>query len=60
MEGHSLYEMGWDFGYEAVKQSRITEDFPHHDECPDYRRGFWDGMKAAKEEAAAKDSREEA
>ena len=56
MEGHSLYEMGWDFGYEAVKQNRITEDFPHPDEYLDYRRGFWAGMKAAKEEAAEGDA----
>jgi len=52
-DGYSLYELGWDDGYEALKQSRIAENFPHHDEYPDYRRGFWDGMKAAKKEIEA-------
>ena len=50
--GHSLYELGWDDGYEAVKQGRIAEDSPHPDEYLDYRRGFWAGMKEAREEAA--------
>ena len=49
--GHSLYELGWDDGYEAVKQNRLREDAPHPDEEPDYQRGFRDGMKAAREEA---------
>jgi len=56
--GHSLYELGWDDGYEAVKQDRLREDAPHPDEEPDYQRGFRDGMKAAREEAAAEGSGE--
>ena len=51
--GHSLYELGWDDGYEAEKQDRLREDAPHPDEEPDYQRGFQDGMKAAREEGIA-------
>ncbi len=49
--GYSFFELGYDDGYEYVKQNDPTL-FYDREESEDFKRGFRAGMKAAREELA--------